>query len=162
LAQIILKTCYTVATPVGLSGRTALHLRKVMVDDAVAEDQIPEIPLATPETPVTPVEEEEQEEPEAPPSKPALVINIQSWATPIVGLVMLLLGLALGYIGRPLVSPQNTPSPAAAANVPTQTSSSPASAVSTPTLMEYLITQTRHFKGDPSAPVTFIEFSDYQ
>jgi len=131
------------------------------VNDALAEDQIPETPLIPLEEPDISVEEEEQEA-EAPPSKPALVINIQSWATPIVGLVMLLLGLALGYVGRPLVTPQGTPAPAAAEVLPTSSGSSPAGGVSTPTLMEYLVTQTHHFKGDQDAPVTLIEFSDYQ
>jgi len=133
-----------------------------MLDNTLAEDQIPETPLTPLEESDVPVEEEDQEEPEAPPSRPALVINIQSWATPIVGLVMLLLGLALGYVGRPLVTPQSTPAPAAAEVLPTQSGSSPAGGVSTPTLMEYLITQTHHFKGNQDASVTFIEFSDYQ
>ena len=133
-----------------------------MVDDTLAEDQIPETSLTPPEEPDILVEDEEQKEPETPPSRPALVINIQSWATPIVGLVMLLLGLALGYVGRPLVTPQSTPAPAAAEVLPTPSGSSPAGGVSTPTLMEYLVPQTRHFKGNEDAPVTFIEFSDYQ
>ncbi len=29
-------------------------------------------------------------------------------------------------------------------------------------LMEYLISQTRHFKGDPNASVVLIEFGDFQ
>jgi hypothetical protein len=29
-------------------------------------------------------------------------------------------------------------------------------------LMAYLLPQVRHFKGDPAAPVTIIEFSDFQ
>jgi hypothetical protein len=35
--------------------------------------------------------------------KPALVINIHSWATPIAGLVMLVVGLLAGYFLRPLI-----------------------------------------------------------
>ena len=38
----------------------------------------------------------EQEEVEKPTS-PALTINIEMWATPIVGLVMLVIGLLAGY-----------------------------------------------------------------
>jgi hypothetical protein len=29
-------------------------------------------------------------------------------------------------------------------------------------LMAYLVSNTTHFKGDPNAAVTIIEFSDYQ
>ena len=35
--------------------------------------------------------------------RPAITINVQSWATPIVGVVMLIVGLLGGYYGRPLV-----------------------------------------------------------
>jgi hypothetical protein len=137
-----------------LARRRALNssLRKVMVEDLPVEEQEPAETQAV---------QAEDKAPESPTSKPALVINVQSWATPIVGLAMLLLGLALGYVGRPLISPQSTGTPAAAV-APTQASGGAASAVSTPTLMEYLISQTRHFKGNPDATVTLIEFSDYQ
>lgn len=106
-------------------------------------------------------------------SNPALVINIQTWATPIIGIVMLLAGLLLGYFGRPLIStnPSSTgvvsgknaePTVVAANPSSTQVASNEGSPVSTPTLMEFLIGQTNHFKGNPDAPVTVIEFSDYQ
>jgi protein-disulfide isomerase len=95
--------------------------------------------------------------------KPALVINIHSWATPIIGIVMLLVGLAAGYFGRPFIA--NINSSATAIPVQEQTSgqaSQEKSPASTPTLMEYLVGQTRHFMGDQNAPVTLIEFSDFQ
>jgi len=105
--------------------------------------------------------------PEAPP--PALVINVQSWATPIVGLLMLVIGLLGGYFGRPLLAGTATPAgsvalttPAPAATSPANEASSTASAADRASLMEFLVSQTRHFKGNPDAPVTLIEFSDFQ
>jgi len=37
-------------------------------------------------------------------SSPALTINIQSWWTPIIGVVLLIVGLLAGYFARPLIS----------------------------------------------------------
>ncbi len=106
-----------------------------------------------------------------PDSKPSLVINIQSWATPVVGLVMLVVGLLAGYFGRPLLAqqlPGETPiaaAPTSASNPSTpnpQTSAATQPAASLKEVMDILIPQVKHFKGDPNAPVTFIEFSDFQ
>jgi protein-disulfide isomerase len=116
-----------------------------------------------------PAESSEAELPEETPrqpkpaSKPALVINIHSWATPIIGILMLVIGLAGGYFGRPFIT-NVKPADASTnsqgqANGPASQEKSP---VSTPTLMEYLAGQTRHFQGDPNAPITLIEFSDFQ
>lgn len=88
----------------------------------------------------------------------AITINIQSWATPIVGVVMLLIGLLGGYYGGQLngeageqaVVPRINPQAQAAGGDGNEE------------LMEYLISQTRHYKGDPNAPVTLIEFGDFQ
>lgn len=103
-----------------------------------------------------------------PDSKPSLVINIQSWATPVVGLVMLVVGLLVGYFGRPLLAqqlPSKTPIAAAPTSASTpnpQTSAATQPAASLKEVMDILIPQVKHFKGDPNAPVTFIEFSDFQ
>ncbi len=123
-----------------------------------------------------PVEEVDDEEEES----PALVINVQSWATPIVGLLMLVVGLVGGYLLYPQVSarlmgeaPVAVASVAAAptAAAPPEVSASgsePAAAPPAPSdadrqeMMAFLVDQTRHFRGDPGAPVTIIEFSDFQ
>jgi len=98
---------------------------------------------------------------------PALTIHVQTWATPIVGLVMLALGLFAGYSARPILDPPVTP----VAEVPASESSTSASAEQPVTedqearqqqLMEVVLSRTRHFKGDTTAPVTLVEFSDFQ
>jgi hypothetical protein len=102
----------------------------------------------------------------------ALTITIQSWATPIVAVVMLVLGLAAGYYARPYLTGQaKLPTESAAQAEPT---SAPASATAGPTvdpaevaarqaaLMQSIVEKTRHFKGNPDAAVTLIEFSDFQ
>ena len=98
---------------------------------------------------------------------PALTIHVQSWATPVIGLVMLAFGLLAGYYARPILDPPVTP----VAQVPASESSSSASAEEAAPedqaarqqqLMEVVISRTRHFKGDANAPVTLVEFSDFQ
>lgn len=104
-----------------------------------------------------------------PPRQPALVIQVYSWATPIIGVVMLVLGLALGYFGRPLINPslpETSATPIAQAQpdqgTPTAAEGESVTTADRQEMMNYLIAQTKHFKGDPDAKVTIIEFSDYQ
>jgi len=101
---------------------------------------------------------EEINEPEEiqPKRSPAIMINIQSWATPLVGVVMLIIGLLGGYYGRPLVN--NTKEPV---TVP-ESIAPPQAGAGNEELMAYLVSQTRHFKGNPDASVTLIEFGDFQ
>lgn len=106
-----------------------------------------------------------------PPTTPALTINIQSWATPLVGILMLIVGLLGGYFGRPLL---NTPILTEATEVPSaaQPTSPAANVPAEPVtedqaarqqqLMELVVAQTRHFKGAEDAPIMLIEFSDFQ
>lgn len=145
----------------------------VETSEVVPENAPPVVETATPEPEPQPVRRRKTA------SSPAVTINIQSWATPIVGIVMLLAGLLLGYYWRPLVdsAAQGSGKPAASSSGTGGSGANPASAnlganpsstnpagspSSTPTLMEFLISETRHFKGDPNAPITIVEFSDYQ
>ncbi|MBP7691893.1 MAG: hypothetical protein KA764_08250 [Anaerolineales bacterium] len=82
--------------------------------------------------------------------------------------LMLGLGLILGYTGRPLVTalfaptPSATP-PAAAPAAAASPSAVPAlSATQRAELMSYVAANTRLFRGNPAAPITLIEFSDFQ
>lgn len=95
-------------------------------------------------------------------------------------LVGLIAGAAIGFAGRPLVMPP-APAPAVALNagpeatppesdVPAAAPAETAPATVSPeeqqaqreAVMAQLVSQTRHFQGDPDAPVTIIEFSDFQ
>jgi xanthine/uracil permease len=130
-----------------------------------------------------------------PEGKPALTVVIQSWLTPVIGLVMLVLGLAVGYLVRPMFTPTVTET--AVAQLPTVQSPSVNTPVSEATtapqtapttapttaaeataayvaanelsqiqnqqqFMDFLVSKVTHFKGDENAPVTIIEFSDFQ
>jgi len=92
---------------------------------------------------------------------PALTITIQSWATPIVGVVMLVLGLLVGYFVRPLMLNQ-AQSEASVNSAPPVVIPSADNAASQQKLMETVLAKTRHFRGDANAPVTIIEFADFQ
>jgi len=89
------------------------------------------------------------------------------WVTVLVGLAMLLIGVLVGFFGRSLVTPQPVSETSVAAADTGNTSaaseaSQPASAPSAAALMDTVVAQTRHFKGDANAPITIIEFSDFQ
>lgn len=104
-------------------------------------------------------EEAKEEETKVEPRRPAFVINVYSWATPIVGVLMLVIGLLGGYFGRPYISPK---AEAVNASVEPQATSSAADAAQRQEMMNFIVGQVKHFKGDPKAPVTLIEFSDFQ
>jgi len=95
-----------------------------------------------------------------PPPRTALTIVIHSWATPIVGVVMLILGLVGGYFARPFLAPQ--PSTVVTQSGTVEQVTLAASSSSQQELMATVVAQTRHFKGDPNAPVTIVEFGDFQ
>lgn len=94
---------------------------------------------------------------------PALTIHIQSWATPIVGVVMLVVGLLAGYFGRPALDPPVTQVPATESSSSTSSQAAPEDqAAQQQALMEAVLPRVRHFKGDEAAPLTLLEFSDFQ
>lgn len=106
-------------------------------------------------------------------------IVLQSTATPLVGLAMLIIGMAVGYLVRPLLPiPGDTPGSAQVA-MPAATTTRPGAtadglggaidateaagqATQGAAIMAQVRGGTRHYRGDPSATVVLIEFSDFQ
>jgi len=104
------------------------------------------------------LESEPESVAEEKPRRPAVIINVYSWATPILGVLMLVVGLLAGYFGRPMIASKAEPTvPAAVVQ-----SANPTEEAQRQEMMTFLVGQVKHFKGDPNAPVTIIEFSDYQ
>ena len=62
-------------------------------------------------------------------------------------------------LGDPVSTSEDITPPAA---TPTDTAPASSSGVATPTLMDIVAADTRHFIGDPNAPVTIVEFGDFQ
>ncbi|HLF01901.1 MAG TPA: hypothetical protein VI547_07970 [Anaerolineales bacterium] len=103
-----------------------------------------------------PAEEQAVTKEEVSPVRDPLAGRLRS--APVVGIVMLVVGLLVGYYGRPTIDKwSGTPTPANAAIVGPQPLPK-----TQDELMPYLIGQTRHFRGSPDAPVTLIEFGDFQ
>ncbi|MCC7361706.1 MAG: DsbA family protein [Anaerolineales bacterium] len=116
--------------------------------------------------------------PAAPPPPPVptaprawLVIGpiiVQSSATLFVSLAMLVLGLAAGFLLRPFVPLGGTPLAVATTASDSASSGLVGSAEQTQAaadgaaLMTALVQGTRHFIGSADAPVTIIEFADFQ
>ena len=64
-------------------------------------------------------------------------------APPVVAnLIMLVLGIIIGFLGHWLIAP--------------------AAATSGASSFDGIVSKTRHFRGNANAPVTIIEFSDFQ
>jgi len=100
--------------------------------------------------------------------KPTLTINVYSWGTLIFGVLMLFIGLLGGYLMHPYIPLGSSSSAEAAAPLPdfaedTQPAvESPVDAATREEMMDFLVSQTRHLKGDPDASVMVLEFSDFQ
>ena len=108
-------------------------------------------------------EETPSEEPMKPGGKnqPAVTITIQSWATPIIGFVMLIVGLLAGYYIRPPTLPQKNIVSSAIITPPVVIPTADNSTAQKQ-LMDSVVAKTRHFKGDANSPVMMIEFGDFQ
>ncbi len=103
-------------------------------------------------------------------------IVVESRATLLIGLAMLLIGLAGGFLLRPIVMPatgatggaalssslDNAASPAAPAQNLIGPSATGEAATQAAAVTQYLIGNTRHFRGSPDAPVVMVEFADFQ
>ncbi len=76
-----------------------------------------------------------------------------------VSLVMLAVGMLLGYMGRGQFGPE---AQAARATATVQAAAVQTQAAGNQELAKYLASQTRHWKGPEDALVTIIEFSDFQ
>lgn len=116
-------------------------------------------PVAVEES--APLDVQEESAPLEAQKAPAITISIQSWATPIVGVLMLVLGLLVGYYGRPFMLNQAQPEASVNSESPVVIPTADNSAAQQK-LMETVLAKTRHFMGDQDAPVTIIEFADFQ
>jgi len=110
----------------------------------------------------SPNDDETLVEPQVDPTKdrPALTINIQSWATPIVGIIMLIIGALAGFYARPAVLgqlPESVSDTPPVVAIPTEDRSE-----AQQQLMASLLPKVRHFLGDPNAPIVLLEFGDFQ
>jgi protein-disulfide isomerase len=119
--------------------------------------------------------------------RPSVVIVFQSSMTLVVGLIMLIIGVALGFLSYPglfnrpvavaptptaliaspastqlLATPQPTATLAEVSVAPTVAGMGDATAQSADAQIAAAIARTRHFIGDPNATVTIVEFADFQ
>ena len=81
--------------------------------------------------------------------------KIDRWTVPALALLIISVGIFIGFSKRPQLKTEGIGSSPARAAVKT-----PANEQEALTLIA--TAQTRHFKGDPDAPVTILEFSDFQ
>jgi hypothetical protein len=73
--------------------------------------------------------------------------------TIFVGVLMFVLGGLGGFVARPYIMPPSpTPTQSAAQQQQTKMQA----------LLDMLVSKTRHFKGNANAPVTLLEFGDFQ
>ncbi|MFQ5595613.1 MAG: hypothetical protein ACE5HA_15810 [Anaerolineae bacterium] len=138
-----------------------------MQEHTEPELQIEEDPLSDiqPEEHTT-VEFNEETSPKPAPRTVSLRVDLL--VTLVAGL---LVGMVIGYVGRPLLAPEpqraaqpqvESVADASTPTSPTAAAASSADNSSAQSLMDSMVAQTRHLRGNPDAPVTIIEFSDFQ
>jgi hypothetical protein len=76
--------------------------------------------------------------------------------TIVVGVLMFLIGGLTGFVSRPIVMPPPIPP------TPTLSASQEQQKANMQALLTKLISMTRHFEGNANAPVTILEFADFQ
>ena len=81
--------------------------------------------------------------------------KVRIWSITLIGIAILFTGLLIGFSKRPLLTSKDQGSAPAA-------EASKSEEQRRKTLVQTITAQTRHFKGDPDAPVTILEFSDFQ
>lgn len=106
-----------------------------------------------------PLEEIQEKEESPEESEETQASGGKGWLVAVVGIVALIVGLGLGYLGRGTFGPEaqaaHGTSTAVSAAVQTRSASSKE-------VMDLIIAETNHFMGDANAPVTLLEFSDFQ
>lgn len=148
-------------------------------DSVLPEETRSDQPPALFPEPLLPSERLSDEEETRPDQPPALFP--QSLYVGLALTLSFVVGLAAGFWGRPLVIKDVpievvvtvAPNPAALAEAPitaatalavpptTEPTEQPA-AGPTPTIMDFVLSDARHFQGDDGSPVTIVEFSDFK
>jgi protein-disulfide isomerase len=81
---------------------------------------------------------------------------------PVFGVIMLVIGLLVGYFGRPAWEARTSTTAASDLSSVSNVQGPQPLPQSQEELLPFLISQTRHWRGNPAAPVTLIEFADFQ
>lgn len=81
--------------------------------------------------------------------------KVNRWTIPALALLIVSAGIFIGFSKRPQLAAKGVETTPAREAVKTPANEREA-------LAQIATAQTRHFKGDPDAPVTILEFSDFQ
>lgn len=106
-----------------------------------------------------------QQEQNPQPSSELPAPGISSWYLTLglaVTLLAFLAGLALGYLGRPLVTPDKVVEVIVTATPDGAPGAAQSEETESPNLMDSILKEVDHIQGETNAPVTIIEFSDFK